>query len=255
MLASTDPQIPHQDLTYLYDSMGNRTRTVENGVVTDYTANNLNQYSQAGGKAFVFDDDGNLVRETVNQSVSSFSFDHDNRLISVGKSSEVWQYAYNALGRLTKRTSGTSNMEAIVDPVGMGSVVSEYDTLSNVTSRHDHGLGLVSTRDGGDNFVGYTFDSVGSVQQLVNANGLVMNEYAYAPFGEAFRSTESISNPLRFVGQFGVRAEPYGHDFMGARLFSAPEGRFTSADPLRTQDTVISAECLRLLLKPTDCIR
>jgi YD repeat-containing protein len=41
VLASTDPQIPNQNLTYLYDAMGNRVRTVENGVVTDYTANKV----------------------------------------------------------------------------------------------------------------------------------------------------------------------------------------------------------------------
>ena len=31
VLASTDPQIPNQDLRYEYDAMGNRVRTMENG--------------------------------------------------------------------------------------------------------------------------------------------------------------------------------------------------------------------------------
>jgi YD repeat-containing protein len=48
VFASTNPAIPDQDLLYVYDAMGNRIRTVENGVTTAYTTNNLNQYTQVG---------------------------------------------------------------------------------------------------------------------------------------------------------------------------------------------------------------
>lgn len=43
VLVSTDPNVPSQDLRYVYDAVGNRIYTVENGVRMDYTTNNLNQ--------------------------------------------------------------------------------------------------------------------------------------------------------------------------------------------------------------------
>jgi YD repeat-containing protein len=48
VFASTNPQIADQDLTYVYDAAGNRIRTVRNGVTTEYTTNNLNQYETVG---------------------------------------------------------------------------------------------------------------------------------------------------------------------------------------------------------------
>ena len=63
ILASTDPQIPDQDLHYNYDAMGNRVRTIENGVTSDYVPNGLNQYVRAGGTSFLYDRDGNLISE------------------------------------------------------------------------------------------------------------------------------------------------------------------------------------------------
>jgi YD repeat-containing protein len=64
VFASTNPDIPDQDLLYVYDAMGNRIRTVENGVTTAYTTNNLNQYTKVGDTTYAFDADGNLVSET-----------------------------------------------------------------------------------------------------------------------------------------------------------------------------------------------
>src|SRR5207253_464373 len=36
MFASINPEIPNQDLTYVYDAVGNRIRTIENGITTEY---------------------------------------------------------------------------------------------------------------------------------------------------------------------------------------------------------------------------
>jgi YD repeat-containing protein len=52
VLDSTDPQIPGQDLTYVYDALGNRVRTIENGVTTEYTTNNMNQYTRTVSSAW-----------------------------------------------------------------------------------------------------------------------------------------------------------------------------------------------------------
>ena len=73
VLNSTAPDIPNQDLAYVYDALGNRIRTIENGVTTEYTANNLNQYVRVGSTNYVFDADGNLVQEITPQGTNSFT--------------------------------------------------------------------------------------------------------------------------------------------------------------------------------------
>jgi len=47
-----------RNLLYVYDAIGNRIRTIENGVTTNYTTNNLNQYTQVGGDTLIYDADG-----------------------------------------------------------------------------------------------------------------------------------------------------------------------------------------------------
>src|SRR5262249_13314184 len=44
--SSNTSVVPNQDLQYVYDLAGNRTETTINGVTTNYTVNNMNQYTQ-----------------------------------------------------------------------------------------------------------------------------------------------------------------------------------------------------------------
>jgi YD repeat-containing protein len=99
VFASTNPAIPDQDLLYVYDAMGNRIRTVENGVTTAYTTNNLNQYTQVGNTTYAFDADGNLVSETSPSGTVLYSYDDENRLIAVQQGADAWAYSYDAFSQ------------------------------------------------------------------------------------------------------------------------------------------------------------
>ena len=72
VFASTNAGIANQDLIYSYDVMGNRTGTVINGVVSAYTANNLNQYTNVGGVVQSYDADGNLVSNETIPTATTF---------------------------------------------------------------------------------------------------------------------------------------------------------------------------------------
>jgi RHS repeat-associated protein len=78
----------------------------------------------------------------------------------------------------------------------------------------------------------FDFDALGSTAALTGAGGIVANRYAYLPFGENLASTETLSNPFEFVGQFGVMTDGSGLDFMRARFYDTGTGRFTSEDPV-----------------------
>ena len=51
---TTNPPIQNQDLVYNYDAVGNRTSTIINGVTTQYTTNNLNEYTSVGGVGYQY---------------------------------------------------------------------------------------------------------------------------------------------------------------------------------------------------------
>ena len=73
-----------------------------------------------------------------------------------------------------------------------------------------------------------------SVVSLLNKDGGLLNSYKSEPFGEIIDAMETVRNPFRFVGQWGVMSfkevpELY---YMRARFYDAQHGRFVSVDPL-----------------------
>lgn len=86
VLDSTNSAIPDQDLTCVYDALGNRIRNVENGVTSAYTANNLNEYTRVGTAVLTYDVDGNLIRKVDGAEVTTYGYDAENRLVGVVKS-------------------------------------------------------------------------------------------------------------------------------------------------------------------------
>ncbi|WP_158305415.1 RHS repeat-associated core domain-containing protein [Opitutus terrae] len=231
--ASTNPAVvPNQDLAYVYDALGNRIRTVENGVTTEYSSNNLNQYVRTGDTTYRFDADGNLVQEATAETTTTYTYDDENRLVAVRRGTDTWSYGYDAFGgRVTSSENGVTT-RFVLDPIGLGNVVGEYDAAGELIARYDHGFGLLARADPAGIEAYYAFDALGSVQQVVTAAGEVANRYTYAPFGGLIGRTETLPNPFQFVGQVGVMSESSGLGFMRARFYSGQCGRFIQADPI-----------------------
>jgi RHS repeat-associated protein len=60
----------------------------------------------------------------------------------------------------------------------------------------------------------------------------VASSYAYDPFGQILSQQETAPQPFKYVGQYGVMAEPNGLYYMKARYYDSSVGRFISQDPL-----------------------
>jgi RHS repeat-associated protein len=78
----------------------------------------------------------------------------------------------------------------------------------------------------------HNFDALGSTAGLSGPSGHYQNSYSYLPDGGLLASSETVANPMQFVGQAGVMTDPTGLDFMRARSYSPDDGRFLSEDPL-----------------------
>jgi len=193
VFVSAATNIPNQDLAYAYDPLGNRIQTIENGVMTAYTANNLNQYVTVGQTNCTFDADGNLVQEVSPQGTTTYTYNDENRLLALMSPQGIWTYSYDGVNnRLEKVVNGTVTQYAI-DPIGLGNVVGEYDASGDLVAHYDHGLGLISRNDSSGNRAFYTFDAIGNARQLVDAHGNIFNSYAFCPFGDPLWKAESHS--------------------------------------------------------------
>jgi RHS repeat-associated protein len=60
----------------------------------------------------------------------------------------------------------------------------------------------------------------------------IVNTYSYDAFGNIVNQTETVPQPFKFVGQYGVMTEPNGFYYMRARYYDPEVGRFISEDPI-----------------------
>jgi RHS repeat-associated protein len=220
----------NRTITYTYDAAGNRIGVTDSGVTTNYTTNNLNQYSNVGNGVYTYDTDGNLISKTQGGQTSNYTYDAESRLVKVVTPSGTWEYQYDGLGNRTATTVNGQKTEYLVDPFGFGDVVGEYNNNSLVAN-YTYGIGLVS-RVNGSNSNYYDADAIGSTVGLTASDGSYVNKYSYLPFGEDLTKVEAVANPFEYVGQWGVTDEGNGLDFMRARFYDTSLGRFTSVDPI-----------------------
>jgi RHS repeat-associated protein len=224
--------------TYVYDAAGNRIRTIERSgsglteTTTEYTTNNMNQYTMVGGVTYKYDADGNLVSKIDGADVWTYGYDDGNRLTQVTTPEGLWTYDYDVFGNRIATVSGGQRIEYLLDPAGLGNVVGEYDGSGNVLANYTYGLGLTSRKAATGQEFYYDFDALGSTIGLTGSAGSYLNSYSYLPFGESFRSTEQIANPFGYVGEWGVATEGNDLHFMRARYYDSAMGRFFNMDPI-----------------------
>lgn len=219
---------------YEYDAAGNRIRIVDEAIAhttTEYMTNDLNQYTQVGDATFTYDTDGNMTSKTEGGVTTTYIYNAENRLIEVRTPNDTWVYRYDAFGIRIGTTHNGVATQYVVDPIGLGNVAAEYADGSLV-ARYEHGFGLIGRLDANGNPAYYTFQAIGNTSELTDATGNVLNSYSYDPFGTMFSVSETVDNPFKFVGEYGVIEEGTGLTFMRARFYDENLGVFVSADPL-----------------------
>ncbi len=229
LIAVTTPA--NRTIRYQYDAAGNRTAVTDNGTATNYTSNNLNEYTNVGNAVYTYDTDGNLTSKIEGGQTSNYTYDVENRLVKVVSPTGTWDYKYDGLGNRTATIENGQRTDYLVDPTGLGNIVGEYNNAGNLVADYNYGIGLVSRVNGGNSNY-YDADALGSIVGVTATDGSYANRYSYLPFGESLSKVETVTNPFEYVGQYGVTNESNGLDFMRARFYDPNLGRFTNNDPI-----------------------
>jgi len=94
----------------------------------------------------------------------------------------------------------------------------------------------------------YHTDPAGTPLAMTNANGTVVWQADYKPFGEEYSTAGTATNDRRFVGK--EKDEETGLSYFGARYEDAKIGRFIAPDPVRAVDPHSSKTYEKLLMEP-----
>lgn len=226
---------------YTLDKLGNRTainfyqplNMISSLQGTSYTYNNDNRLLTAGSTSYSYDNNGNLITKSQGINVTNYSWDFDNMLTRVVVEGDTYRYKYDGLGNKITKIVNSVETRYVVDPRGtLSKVLAETNSTGNITVYYVYGLGLISKVTPSSQAYYYHYDGIGSTIAITDSNGNIVNKYAYDAFGKVVSQTETIPNPFKYVGRFGVMDDGNGLLYMRARYYDPDMGRFVNKDPI-----------------------
>lgn len=219
------------DETFEYDGVGNRTGHNDD---SSWTYNEANQLTQQGDTSYEYDANGHLIKKTINGEDTHFVYNSQERLVQVEDHNRqvVARYGYNPLGhRLWKEVSGERNYFFY----NRSGLVGEYNTAGELIKEYQYTPGStwmtnpLFQRESG-NLYFYQTDHLYTPQRLVAASGQVVWEARSQAFGQVDEIHSTITNSLRFPGQYYDEETGFHHNYF--RDYDPELGRYLQSDPV-----------------------
>jgi RHS repeat-associated protein len=203
----------------------------DNGVATDYTPNNVNQYTKVGNTLLTYDTNGNLTSHD-----ATYTYDAQNRLISAAKGGNEVTFAYDPRNRCVKRTINGVPTFFYFD---RWDLIDERDASDVQIARYVNGpqMDEILSRNTANGSIYYHHDSIGNVIALTDNTGTVVERYSYDIFGAptirdangTILDASAFGNRFMFTGREFVQQVGV-YDFRN-RFYSQELGRFLQVDP------------------------
>ena len=226
---------PISEVQFNLDGLGNRLSVVQGGDITNYTTNELNQYTNlVNGEniSLVYEDNGNLISD----GTYVYSFDYENRLVKVDNGA-IAEYQFDALGRRIRKIVNSDTTSFYYDKLR---VIEERTNGDVLSATYVYGLEMdevVKLHRNGQHYY-YHEDALGSITQVSNSTGEIVEQIEYDAFGKpsffdgnyAPLNSSAIENPYLFTGR-RYDGET-GLHFYRSRYYSDQLGRFLQRDPL-----------------------
>jgi len=227
------PANPLREVSYDWDASGNRAMVTHNETPTAYTANDLNQYTEVGGKTVTHNANGNLVAH----AGWTYVYDAQNRIKTARNAGIVVSFFYDPANRVARRVANRVNALFYYDGWNL---IEERNGIGTELARYIHGAWTdeMLVRITANPSVYYHHDSIGSVTHLTDGAGNVVEKYTYDIFGAAdlfaadgsLLTTSAFGNRFLFTGREAI-PETDLMDYRN-RVYSPELGRFLQTDPL-----------------------
>jgi YD repeat-containing protein len=184
---------------YAYDAVGNRTTqtaTITSTQVTNYIYDAANRLASVNGQTYTWDDNGNLV----NDGAKTYTHNQANRLTDLTQGATTFQFNYNGDGaRLRQVIAGvpTTYTQDLAAPLP---VVLQSQTGANAM-QYVYALGTRPLAQHSEAWEYLLTDALGSVRQIVDADGNVTLAESYEPYGNVLSSAGTASSIFAYAGE------------------------------------------------------
>ncbi len=210
--------------TFSYDQNGNRS---------DSTADANNRVTATASASYSYDANGNTLTKTENGQTTSFSYDAKDRLAKVTlPNGSTVSYAYDPFNRrISKTANGITTWYLYADE----GLIGEYSETGTAKKTYawlpdsTWGTNPVSQTENGITYY-YLNDHLGTPQKLADESGTIVWAATYDAFGKASITTATVTNNLRFPGQYAD--EETGLHYNWNRYYDPSTGRYTQEDPI-----------------------
>ena len=227
---------PNRTVSYTLDFVGNRTNVVDGGVSKAYVPDDINRYTSVGTDNVTSGPDHQIGGYQGN----TYNYVGDSYLSSISGPAS-YSVGYDALGRCVKRTLNGVTTYYVYD--GEKPIL-EYASTGAILGKNIYGRAIdeiLMRTDYVVNQSGQTYyyqdDKEGSVTQLTNSSGAIIESYRYDVFGAptikdgsgTVISATAYNNRFLFTGREYVST--FGIYEYRARTYHPGLGRFLSEDP------------------------
>ncbi|MCO6459521.1 MAG: hypothetical protein J5I93_29765 [Pirellulaceae bacterium] len=236
------------DESYVYDATGNRASSHLHGM--QYEVGTGNRLESDGVFDYTYDAEGNLRQRTEVATGASreFTWDHRHRLTEVvdrdaqGTQEQRVEFVYDALNRRIAKTVADANGDTawhfaydrdellleFVDDDGVAG-----GGAPQLARRYLHGPAVdqvLADEDAAGNVRWLLSDHLGTVRDLVDESGQLVDHLTYDSYGNLVAQTGSTEPRHLYTGREFDRE--LGLHYYRARYLDSTTGRFLSEDPL-----------------------
>lgn len=229
LLVSAEPGRQHR---FEYDQLGNATKMIGPArFAQTMTYDWAGRLATIGGKACANDGAGNLTKLPLGGDDVTYVHDQDGLLVEAGGGHGCATYRYDGDGRLVARTEAGKTTTFVANPEASvwQPLVADEQGGSRTLWVWAGQVPLLAIRKGGVEY--YLHDHLGSVRLVVDAQGKIVQQLDYEPYG-ALASASARQLAPRFAGLFW---DPVAEVYLTAsRAYSPRLGRFLQpeAQPL-----------------------
>ena len=226
------------DYTYTRDKAGQvlavtnlpspTTAAITETAAIEGDSNRITGLTGATAKSYSYDATGNIIID----GTLAYTWDALNRLVKVEQAGAVVAtYGYDSQNRRIRKSVGDRTIHYHYDMNNL--LIAE--TLADGTPLRDYfylggePLALLEYKTNPGTYY-FLNDHLGTPQQLVKPDGTVVWKAAYLPYGEAQIQHGTVTNNLRFPGQY-FDSET-GLHYNWHRFYDPSTGGYISADPI-----------------------
>ncbi len=207
---------------FTYDPVGNRLTSIDNPSWTYNTDNELTGY---GATTMTYDANGNMTFDS--SDGSTLTYDFENRLASYTTASTTAYYLYDPQGRRLQKTVNSVVTRYLWDGSTMIAELDGTNQVQRMYTYNPQSMEPVSTAIGCTAYF-YITDHLMTPQMLTSMSDTTVWYAQYSAFGTATLITDTVTNNIRFPGQYADAESGLYYNYH--RYYLPQAGRYAEID-------------------------